>query len=88
MLRPVCWCAMVETRTIQLGADRSLNAVTSGVGPDVLMLHGALATSHDWRAWEIDRLVKSGLMVTTLDRPGHGLIRRPRLAGTPRAQAK
>ena len=79
---------MAETRTIELGPDRSLHAVTTGEGPDVLLVHGALETGHDWLAWPVDRLVAEGCRVTVIDRPGHGLSRRPRFEGTPRAQAK
>ena len=79
---------MAETRTIELGPDRSLHAVTAGEGPDVLLVHGALETGHDWLAWPVDRLVAEGCRVTVIDRPGHGLSRRPRFEGTPRAQAE
>ena len=53
----------------------------------MLLLHGALETGHDWLVWPVERLVKEGCRVTVIDRPGHGLSRRPRFEGTPRAQA-
>jgi pimeloyl-ACP methyl ester carboxylesterase len=52
----------------------------------VLLLHGALATHHDWLTGPADALARSH-RVTALDRPGHGLSRRPRFVGTPRDQA-
>jgi len=38
---------MREARTVDLGRDRSLHAVTAGDGRDVVLIHGALSTSHD-----------------------------------------
>ncbi len=84
---PAVWCRMTETRTIELGERRSLHSVTGGEGPDVLLLHGMLETGHDWLVWPLDRLVAAGCRVTVIDRPGHGLSRRPRFEGTPRQQA-
>ncbi len=78
---------MAETHMIELGEGRSLHAVTRGEGPDVLLLHGMMETGHDWLAWPLDRLVRGGCRVTVVDRPGHGLSRRPRFEGTPRQQA-
>jgi pimeloyl-ACP methyl ester carboxylesterase len=79
---------MRSSRTIELGGARSLHAVTAGKGPDVVLVHGMLATSHDWLAGPFDRLVEAGYRVTAIDRPGHGLSRRPRFEGTPRDQAR
>jgi pimeloyl-ACP methyl ester carboxylesterase len=79
---------MAETRTLELGEGRSLHAVIKGEGPDVLLLHGMLETGHDWLVWQLDWLVQAGCRVTVVDRPGHGLSRRRRFDGTPRAQAK
>jgi pimeloyl-ACP methyl ester carboxylesterase len=76
-------------KTVELGAERSLHAVIEGEGPDLVLLHGALATSHDWLsgpAW--DGLVRAGFRVTAVDRPGHGRSRRPRYEGVPRDQAR
>ncbi len=79
---------MAETRTIELGPERSLHVVIEGEGPDVVLLHGALETSHDWLAGPFGQLVAEGYRVTAVDRPGHGLSRRPRFEGTPRDQAR
>jgi pimeloyl-ACP methyl ester carboxylesterase len=78
---------MADARTIELGPGRSLHAVQAGRGPDILLIHGALATSHDWLSGPLDALAKLG-RVTAIDRPGHGRSLRPRFDGTPRAQAR
>ena len=77
---------MWTSTTIDLGSGRSLHAVRQGAGEDVLLLHGALTTHHDWLAGPAGALSREG-RVTALDRPGHGLSRRPRFVGTPRDQA-
>ena len=79
---------MQEERLVELGPERSLRAVTVGDGPDVVLLHGAVTTAHDWLTGAIDELAALGLRVTALDRPGHGLSRRPRFEGSPREQAR
>ncbi len=78
---------MWEATTVDLGSGRSLHALQRGNGPDVVLLHGALTTHHDWLAGPADALAE-GTRVTLLDRPGHGLSRRPRFVGTPRDQAR
>lgn len=78
---------MLQERTIELGRDRSIHAVTEGAGPDILLMHGALATRHDWLAGPFAALTRLG-RVTAIDRPGHGGSRRPRFEGDPRAQAR
>lgn len=77
---------MLQTRTIDLGEDRSLHAVQAGKGPDLVLLHGALATHWDWLEGPFDALARR-FRVTAVDRPGHGESRRPRFAGAPRDQA-
>ncbi len=79
---------MRNVHDIELGSGRSLHAVSEGEGPDLVLLHGAIATSHDWLTGPFDALVREGFRVTAIDRPGHGLSRRPRLEGTPREQAR
>jgi pimeloyl-ACP methyl ester carboxylesterase len=78
---------MPHRQTLPLGPDRSLHTVTAGEGPDLVLLHGALATSHDWLAGPFDALSRD-FRVTAIDRPGHGSSRRPRFEGTPRDQAR
>jgi pimeloyl-ACP methyl ester carboxylesterase len=78
---------MAETRTVELGDGRSLHAASQGDGPDILLIHGLLETGHDWLAWPLGALAEAGCRVTVIDRPGHGLSRRRRFDGTPRAQA-
>jgi pimeloyl-ACP methyl ester carboxylesterase len=77
---------MWTSNTIALGAERSLHVVQAGAGPELVLIHGALTTHHDWL------LPAAGLArdhrVTLIDRPGHGLSRRPRFAGSPREQAR
>jgi len=78
---------MHEELTLALGDERTLHVRRMGAGPDLVLLHGALTTGHDWRTAPIEPLV-SDYRVTVPDRPGHGGSRRPRLAGTPRDQAR
>jgi pimeloyl-ACP methyl ester carboxylesterase len=77
---------MWKATTLDLGSGRSLHAVRQGAGGDVLLLHGALTTHHDWLAGPAAALSEEA-RVTAIDRPGHGLSRRPRFVGTPRDQA-
>lgn len=77
---------MPDARTVELGAERSLHAVQAGKGPDLVLLHGALATHRDWLEGPFDALARR-FRVTAVDRPGHGRSRRPRFSGSPRAQA-
>ena len=80
--------AELQARTVELGPDHSLHAVTAGEGPDVVLIHGALNTSADWLAGPLDALARAGLRVTAVDRPGSGLSRRPRFDAAPRRQAE
>ncbi|HEX8415541.1 MAG TPA: alpha/beta fold hydrolase, partial [Sphingomicrobium sp.] len=75
-----------EARTVELGPDRSLHAVTAGAGHDIVLVHGAFATHRDWLDGPYAALTALG-RVTAIDRPGHGLSRRPRFEGGPRAHA-
>jgi pimeloyl-ACP methyl ester carboxylesterase len=75
-----------EARTVELGPDRSLHAVTAGTGPDIVFVHGAFANHRDWLDGPFAALAELG-RVTAIDRPGHGLSRRPRFEGGPRAHA-
>jgi len=77
---------MWKSKTLDLGSGRTLHAVQQGAGEDVVLLHGALTTHHDWLTGPADALSRCH-RVTALDRPGHGLSRRPRFVGTPRDQA-
>ena len=80
---------MRQEKTIELGSGRSLHAVQAGEGPDIVLLHGALATSHDWSSGPaFDDFVDAGFRVTAIDRPGHGRSLRRRFEGTPREQAR
>jgi pimeloyl-ACP methyl ester carboxylesterase len=80
------WGGMAKGKTIELGPERSLHVVQAGRGPDLLLLHGALATHWDWLEGPFAALARR-FRVTAVDRPGHGLSRRPRFEGTPRDQA-
>jgi pimeloyl-ACP methyl ester carboxylesterase len=77
---------MWKATNLDLGSGRSLHAVQQGAGMEVLLLHGAMTTHHDWLAGPADALSERA-RVTAIDRPGHGLSRRPRFVGTPRDQA-
>ena len=74
-------------QTLDLGAARSLHLRQAGEGRDVLLIHGALTTSHDWLASPVAAALAKTCRVTVIDRPGHGDSLRPRFQGTPRAQA-
>lgn len=78
---------MPEEMTINLGSGRSLHVHREGAGPDLVLIHGAMTTSHDWLLSPVFKAVIESHRVTVVDRPGHGLSRRPRLGGTPREQA-
>jgi pimeloyl-ACP methyl ester carboxylesterase len=77
---------MWTSHSIELGSGRMLHAQQAGDGPDVVLIHGALATSHDWMG--PGEALARDHRVTVVDRPGHGLSRRPRFVGTPRDQAE
>ncbi|HEU0134323.1 MAG TPA: alpha/beta hydrolase [Allosphingosinicella sp.] len=77
---------MWDSTTVDLGSGRSLHAAQRGSGEDLLLLHGAMTTNHDWIAGPAAALSEDR-RVTAIDRPGHGLSRRPRFVGTPRDQA-
>jgi pimeloyl-ACP methyl ester carboxylesterase len=78
---------MLTPRTIDLGSGRTLHALHGGRGPDLLLIHGAVSTHHDWRL-ALPAAAAREWRLTIVDRPGHGLSRRPRFAGTPRDQAE
>jgi pimeloyl-ACP methyl ester carboxylesterase len=77
---------VAKVQTVELGRERSLHVVQAGRGPDLVLIHGALATHWDWLEGPFDALARD-FCVTAVDRPGHGLSRRPRFEGTPRDQA-
>src|SRR3569833_2836622 len=77
---------MWTSETIALGPERSLHVVQAGRGADLVLIHGALTTHHDWLAPA--EALADDHRVTLIDRPGHGLSGRPRFAGTPRDQAR
>lgn len=78
---------MPTQRTLELGSGRSLHVHQEGTGPDVVLIHGAMTTAHDWLESSVHETLIRSHRVTAIDRPGHGLSRRPRFAGTPREQA-
>jgi pimeloyl-ACP methyl ester carboxylesterase len=75
-----------EERTVELGSGRSLHAVTAGSGRDIVLMHGAFATHRDWLDGPFAALAEVGRVIA-IDRPGHGLSRRLRFEGGPRAHA-
>jgi pimeloyl-ACP methyl ester carboxylesterase len=80
---PVGW----RSETLALGDEQSLHLVQAGEGPDLVLIHGALTTHQDWLSGPAEALLP-GRRITIVDRPGHGLSRRPRFFGTPRDQAR
>ncbi len=79
--------AMPEQQTLDLGSGRTLHVHQQGKGPDLVLIHGAMATSHDWMASKVFSTLIRSHRVSVIDRPGHGLSRRPRFGGSPREQA-
>lgn len=77
---------MWDNTSLDLGEGRSLAVLRGGRGPDLVLLHGALATHQDWLSGPADALA-AHYRVHLVDRPGHGGSRRPRFFGTPRDQA-
>jgi pimeloyl-ACP methyl ester carboxylesterase len=78
---------MPKQQTLDLGSGRSLYVHQEGSGPDLVLIHGAMTTSHDWLVSPVFSALTKSFCVSVIDRPGHGLSRRPRLGGTPRQQA-
>lgn len=78
---------MPKQQTLKLGSGRSLHVQQEGTGPDLVLVHGAMTTSHDWLVSPVFSALTESHRVSVIDRPGHGLSRRPRLGGTPRQQA-
>jgi pimeloyl-ACP methyl ester carboxylesterase len=77
---------MLKEKTLDLGSGRSLHVRQEGSGPDVVLIHGAMTTSHDWLTSPVFGALGRSHRVSVVDRPGHGLSRRTRF-GTPREQA-
>lgn len=73
-------------RLIDLPCGERAAYFEAGSGPDVLLVHGAFVTSHDMLVSLMEPLAQH-FHVIAVDRPGHGLSTRPRLAGAPRRQA-
>jgi pimeloyl-ACP methyl ester carboxylesterase len=78
---------MQHEQTLDLGSGRSLFVHQQGKGPDVVLIHGAITTSHDMIESETADRLSMRHRLTIIDRPGHGGSARPRFAGTPRDQA-
>ena len=78
---------MLTEQTLDLGPGRSLFVHQEGSGPDLVLIHGAMTTSHDWLLSPVFAALIKSHRVTVIDRPGHALSRRPRFGGTPREQA-
>ena len=78
---------MQQEHLLDLGSGRSLHVVQEGKGPDLVLVHGAMTTAHDWLVSPVRAKLIKKHRVTVVDRPGHGLSERPRFAGTPRDQA-
>jgi pimeloyl-ACP methyl ester carboxylesterase len=75
-----------QTRTIELGQGRSLNLGFMGEGRPVVLIHGAFGDLRDWQGAPAEALAPLGQLIA-IDRPGHGLSRRPRFNGSPADQA-
>ena len=78
---------MSNSRVVDLPNGRSLFLQESGAGPEIVLIHGALATHCDWMGRPFDAFAAFARVVA-IDRPGHGRSIRPRFASTPRDQAR
>jgi len=78
---------MPNSRVVDLPRGRSLFFAESGSGPEIVLIHGALATHRDWIGPPFEAFAALGHAVV-LDRPGHGKSLRPRFDSTPRDQAR
>ena len=63
--------------SLKLGPGRSLYVEREGGGPDVVLIHGAMTTSQDWLTSPVFEALTRSHRVSVVDRPGHGLSRRP-----------
>jgi pimeloyl-ACP methyl ester carboxylesterase len=79
--------AMQHSQILDLGSGRSLFVHQQGKGSDVVLIHGAMTTAHDWLESPVHKALIKKHRVTVIDRPGHGVSKRPRFGGTPREQA-
>lgn len=77
----------MQTMDVDLGPDRSLHLVYAGEGRDIVLIHGAISTHLDWTGAPFEAVARLGRAIA-VDRPGHGLSRRPRFEAGPRAQAR
>jgi pimeloyl-ACP methyl ester carboxylesterase len=73
-------------RSIELGQERSLHYAERGKGAPVVLIHGAMLDSDDWMM-AADAAGLPGRLIA-VDRPGHGLSRRPRFEASVQAQAR
>ncbi|MGA0530632.1 alpha/beta fold hydrolase [Hansschlegelia sp. KR7-227] len=76
-----------ERKTLLLRGGERLAYFEAGQGPGLLLVHGAVVTSHDMLLSLLEPLARTHRVVA-VDRPGHGLSTRPRLSGSPRRQAE
>jgi pimeloyl-ACP methyl ester carboxylesterase len=77
---------MQQEQTLELGSGRSLYIHQQGKGPDLVLIHGAMTTAHDWLESPVHAAMVGKHRVTVIDRPGHGVSARARFSG-PRDQA-
>jgi pimeloyl-ACP methyl ester carboxylesterase len=56
--------------------NQTINYVSHGEGPAVILIHGLAASLHDWEAF-IPSLVSRGYRAIALDLPGHGGSAKP-----------
>jgi pimeloyl-ACP methyl ester carboxylesterase len=78
---------LCHTHDIGLGPSQTLHLKSQGDGPDIVLIHGALTTHADWIGPLFEAIAHRGRALA-VDRPGHGLSRRPRLRASPLAQAQ
>jgi pimeloyl-ACP methyl ester carboxylesterase len=66
-----------EGTLVSLPDGRRVHAVTRGVGPDLVLIHGASGNLRDW-TFRFVGLVEGRYRVTAFDRPGMGWSDQPR----------
>ena len=64
-----------STKSVRLREGGTLHAMVAGSGPDIVLIHGSLATHQDWVSEPFSRLSELGRAIA-IDRPGHGASHR------------
>ena len=71
---------------VELDRERSLHFAERGEGAPIVLIHGAMLDHDDW-TMAADAAALPGRLIA-VDRPGHGMSRRPRFEGSLERQAR